>query len=55
MLVFLVATLNGTFLPLVLKRLEIDPALATGPFLTTMNDTFGIFVYLGIATWFLIA
>jgi magnesium transporter len=34
--------------PLVLNRYKIDPALATGPFITTMNDIFGLFIYFWI-------
>lgn len=44
------ASLMGTFIPLLMKRLKIDPAVATGPFVTTMNDIIGMFVYLSIAT-----
>ena len=48
------AAFNGTVFPLVLKKLNIDPALAAGPFVTMTNDTLGILIYLGIATFFLI-
>ena len=41
-----VAAVIGTSLPMILKRLDFDPALATGPFLTTLNDIIGIVVYL---------
>ncbi|MCK4537221.1 MAG: magnesium transporter [Candidatus Krumholzibacteria bacterium] len=47
------ATMMGVLIPLLLKRANIDPALATGPFITTVNDIVGILVYLGIATIFL--
>ena len=40
----------GTGIPLVLKRLDIDPALAAGPFVTISNDILGLFIYLGLAT-----
>ncbi len=43
--VILVAALFGTFVPLVLDKYEIDPALATGPFITTVNDVLGLFIY----------
>jgi magnesium transporter len=43
----------GAAVPLVLKRLNIDPALATGPFVTTTNDIFSLFIYLGLVTAFL--
>ena len=43
--VILVASIFGTLVPLMLNRYKIDPALATGPFITTMNDIFGLFIY----------
>jgi magnesium transporter len=43
--VILIATLFATFIPLVLDRYNIDPALATGPFITTVNDVLGLFIY----------
>lgn len=46
------ASLFGTFLPLLLDRMNIDPALATGPFITTLNDLSGMFVYLMLAAYF---
>ncbi len=46
--VILVAALVGTFVPLVLDRYNVDPALATGPFITTMNDILGLFIYFSI-------
>ncbi len=49
--VILIATTVGAFVPLVLDRLGIDPALATGPFVTTSNDTLGILIYLSFASW----
>jgi magnesium transporter len=45
----------GSFIPLFLKKLNIDPALAAGPFITTSNDILGLFVYLSIITQFLVA
>lgn len=45
MSVIVVAALFGTFVPLLLHKYKIDPALATGPFITTMNDIFGLFIY----------
>ena len=47
-LVIIFAGLFGTFVPLMLDKYEIDPALATGPFITTMNDIVGLFIYFGI-------
>ena len=43
--VIIFAALFGTIIPLLLNRLKIDPALATGPFITTMNDIMGLFIY----------
>lgn len=43
--VIIVAALVGTFVPLLLDRYKIDPALATGPFITTLNDILGLFIY----------
>ena len=47
--VIIVAGLVGTFVPLFLDKRGIDPAIATGPFITTSNDIFGIVIYLLIA------
>ena len=44
----------GAAVPLGLKRLNIDPALATGPFVTTLNDIMSLLIYLGLVTVFLI-
>ena len=44
-LVILVAALVGTFVPIILNKQGIDPAIATGPFITTANDIFGIFLF----------
>jgi magnesium transporter len=49
MLVIVVAALVGTFVPIVLDKRGIDPAIATGPFITTANDIFGIFLFFYIA------
>ncbi|KPK83362.1 MAG: magnesium transporter [Bacteroides sp. SM23_62_1] len=50
--VILFASFFGTFIPLLLRRFNIDPALATGPFITTMNDIIGLFIYLIIGRLF---
>lgn len=47
------AGLSGVFIPLMLKRLNIDPALAGSVILTTVTDIVGIFAFLGTATYFL--
>ena len=46
--VIIFAALFGTFVPLTLDRFKIDPALATGPFITTANDIIGLIIYFGI-------
>ncbi len=51
--VMIIASLIGTFVPITLNKYGIDPALATGPFITTSNDIFGIFIYFSIAKWIL--
>ena len=43
--VIVFAALFGTFIPLTLERYKIDPALATGPFITTINDILGLYIY----------
>lgn len=47
--VIIIASLIGTFVPIILDKKGIDPALATGPFITTSNDIFGIFIFFYIA------
>ena len=49
LLVIIVAALVGTFVPIILDKKGIDPAIATGPFITTSNDIFGIFLFFFIA------
>jgi magnesium transporter len=46
--VIIFASIFGTFVPLILDKLKIDPALATGPFITTVNDIMGLLIYLVI-------
>ena len=46
--VIVFAAVFGTFIPLTLKKYKIDPALATGPFITTVNDVLGLFIYFWI-------
>ena len=49
MSVIIVSALIGTFTPIILNQKGIDPAIATGPFITTSNDIFGIFLFFYIA------
>jgi magnesium transporter len=46
--VILSAAMFGTVIPLALDRLKVDPALATGPFVTTLNDIFGLLTYFSV-------
>jgi magnesium transporter len=43
--VIMFASFLGTFVPLTMNRFKINPALATGPFVTTLNDIIGITIY----------
>ncbi len=51
--VVLLASFTGTITPLILNRIGINPAVASGPFITTANDLIGIGVYFMIAQWLL--
>lgn len=48
--VVLFASVFGTFVPLTLERFKIDPALATGPFISITNDIIGMVIYMSIST-----
>ncbi|HLA62352.1 MAG TPA: magnesium transporter, partial [Nitrospiraceae bacterium] len=50
---FMVSTSMATFMPILLKRMKVDPAVAAGPFVTTANDITGITIYLSLATLFM--
>ncbi len=52
MAVIIFASVFGTFVPLGLHRLKIDPALATGPFITTVNDIIGLLLYFILGHYF---
>lgn len=43
----------GALVPLVATKFNIDPAIASGPFITTINDALGLFIYFSLATYFL--
>lgn len=49
----LVATLAGALIPMMMNRLNIDPAVASGPFITTINDLISTLIYFGMATAFM--
>lgn len=46
--VIVFAAIMGSFIPLILNKYKIDPALATGPFVTTLNDVLGLFIYFSV-------
>jgi magnesium transporter len=50
LMAFMVSTSMATIMPILLKRLGVDPAIAAGPFVTTANDITGITIYLALAT-----
>lgn len=50
--VIIFASIFGTLIPILLDRMNIDPALATGPFITTLNDIVGLLIYLSIGSYF---
>ena len=52
-LTIIIGTLSGTIIPLILYRLKIDPAVASGPLITTLNDIFSLITYFTIATIFI--
>jgi len=47
--VVIFASFSGVLIPLLLHKRNIDPALATGPFITTINDVMGLLIYLSLA------
>ncbi|MDD7438791.1 MAG: magnesium transporter [Bacteroidales bacterium] len=49
--VVIFASLSGTIVPLTLERLKMDPARATGPFITIMNDLIGMFIYMNVTNF----
>ncbi|MBM6617572.1 magnesium transporter [Bacillus suaedaesalsae] len=49
----IIGTLAGTIIPLILYKLKVDPAVASGPLITTINDIFSMLTYFGIATVFI--
>lgn len=48
-----IGTLAGTVIPLLVYKMKIDPAVASGPLITTLNDVFSLTVYFGVATFFI--
>ncbi|HHW39039.1 MAG TPA: magnesium transporter [Bacillales bacterium] len=45
-----VSTMSGALIPLIIHKLKIDPAVASGPFITTLNDIISVLIYFGLAT-----
>ncbi|MCQ6276933.1 magnesium transporter [Bacillus sp. V3B] len=52
-LTLIIGTLAGTIIPIFLYRIKIDPAVASGPLITTLNDIFSLIIYFGFATMFI--
>ena len=50
--VTMVSAFIGAFLPLVMSRTKIDPAIATGPFITVTSDIIGLVIYMSFATFY---
>ncbi|WP_317935464.1 magnesium transporter [Sporosarcina aquimarina] len=49
----IIGTIAGTVIPLILNKFKVDPAVASGPLITTLNDILSLLIYFGIATMFL--
>jgi magnesium transporter len=54
LLTLIAAALGGILIPILLEKLDIDPALASGPFVTTVTDVVGFFAFLGLASLMLL-
>lgn len=48
-----ISSIVGTSVPMFFKRIHVDPAVASGPLITTVNDLIGVVTYYGVA-WFLL-
>ncbi|MFK2826286.1 magnesium transporter [Bacillus sp. B190/17] len=53
LLTLIIGTMAGTIIPLILYKLNVDPAVASGPLITTINDILSLIIYFSIASWFL--
>lgn len=49
-----ISSLVGTVIPIFFKKIKVDPAVASGPLITTVNDLVAVVVYYGLAWIFLI-
>lgn len=54
LLAMVLSSLSGTLIPLMFKKLKVDPAVASGPLITTINDLIAVVTYYGLAWIFLI-
>lgn len=45
-----VSAMAGVFIPIILEKMKVDPAIASGPIISTLNDLFALLIYFGIAT-----
>lgn len=45
-----ISAVIGAIVPVIINKMKIDPAIASGPFITTLNDALGLFIYFSIAT-----
>lgn len=54
LLSLLIGTLTGSIIPIIFKKLNVDPSAASGPFMTTINDVFSLLIYLSLATYLLL-
>ena len=55
LITLIIGTLAGTVIPLILYKFNVDPAIASGPLITTINDILSLLIYFGIATAFISA
>src|SRR5690625_1767520 len=53
LITLIIGTLAGTIIPLILYKFNVDPAIASGPLITTINDILSLIIYFGIVTAFL--
>ena len=53
LITLIIGTIAGTIIPLILHKFKIDPAIASGPLITTINDILSLLIYFGIATKFI--
>ncbi|MFD1929620.1 magnesium transporter [Sporosarcina siberiensis] len=53
LITLIIGTIAGTVIPLILHKFKVDPAVASGPLITTINDILSLLIYFGIATMFI--